>query len=305
MNQLLTFVAALAAGAAAYFVIMTLLLRRMYKQGMTFTERSIAETTERQRRDGRRNPLERLDTFLHQRGYGVEPVPVLILGGLTYLIITGVVRGFGLPVLLAVVVGVPAAASVGLGVVRAADSRRYRAFNAQLVSALALVASQLESGNSPARAFEIVTPSLSQPLRGEFQRVLQAAEVEDFADAISRLKERYPSRSVDLLVASLKFNKRTGGSLAPIIREAASVMQRELELGQEATAEVAQVRGEFFGIVGIIVMILLSLFAGADDEFRKNLLSPISVVVLLLFSANFVWGIKRALGKFAQARGDR
>jgi Flp pilus assembly protein TadB len=305
MNQLLIIVAALATGAAAYFLLMTVLLRRMYKKGMTFTERSIAETAERERRDGRRSLLERLDTFLYQRGYGVEPLPVLVIGGLVYLIIAGVVRGFGLPLAASIIIGAPAAAFVGLGIVRVADTRRRRAFNAQLVSALSLVASQLESGNSPARAFEIVTPSLSQPLRGEFQRVLQAAEVEDFADAVGRLKERYPSRSVDLLVAALRFNKRTGGSLAPIIREAAGVMQRELELGQEATAEIAQVRGEFFGIIGIIVLIMISLLSGADEEFRKQLLSPFGVITLVVFSANFLWGIKRALNKFSQARGDR
>lgn len=305
MSALWVFAAAVAAGAAVYFLVVGVFLGRTYASGMTRTERAQALIDEAKEAENRGSWSERLIRSLRRRGYTGDPLPVLIIGALTYVVIVGASRAIGLPVLAAVAVAVPAGIGVAVMVLRNMELRRRRAFNKQLIGALQQVAAQLESSAGLKQSFERVTPNLAQPLRGEFERALVAAEVVDFVQAMEPIRDKYPSRAMDLLIASLTLTASTGAAVAPAMREASDVLQRDAELNDEATAEISQVRGEFFIIVGIIGFICISVVSGADENLQRNILSTVGLILLIPFVVNFGIGIKRALNMFARARGDR
>lgn len=306
MNTLILIVTALAVGAASYFGFLAVYLRRQYNRGMTAIEKAQAEREEFQRREQLGATYdERLRNELRRRGYTGEPLPVVVGGALVYLLIIAIGRGLDIPVVVSVLAAVPASIAAALFGLRNLNTRRNRLFNRQFVSALSLLAAQLETGAGLPRAIENVTPSLDEPLRSEFMAVSAAGAATDITVPLEELRKKYPSRALDMTVSAVRLSATTGGSLAPVLREAANLLRDEFALAEEAVAEISQVRGEFFLIVGIILFIVLSIVSGADSEMRDGLFSPVGIIFLTIGAANFAWGIKRALSYFSDAKGGR
>ena len=60
--------------------------------------------------------------------------------------------------------------------------------------------------------------------------------------ALGALRERAGSRRVDLLVAAIRLQRRSGGNLAALLRDVAAALEDQSRLEAEARAETAQAR---------------------------------------------------------------
>ena len=60
--------------------------------------------------------------------------------------------------------------------------------------------------------------------------------------ALAAFRERAGSRRVDLLVAAIRLQRRSGGNLAALLRDVAAALEDQVRLEAEARAETAQAR---------------------------------------------------------------
>lgn len=250
---------------------------------------------------------EQIRTYLVKQGFGYGLGPAAIAWTLIYLGTVVVLKVFGFPLLVALVVGVfVATLGVWVNLLRLAQSRR-RAFNRQFIDAMKLVANQLSAGSGPQRAIEQIIPSLSEPLRSELSAAMDSALISrTMVSALAELQTRYPSDAFKLFVTALELNRdaNSGGRLEPTIRRAAEVMLRNYELGNEAVTEIAQVRAEFWGVLGIICLIGLFLFHSSSLGAHAAYTSVGGIIVLSLAAGWAALGTLFTMRMFSKARGD-
>jgi tight adherence protein B len=105
------------------------------------------------------------------------------------------------------------------------------------------IADALATGHTARAAIAIAAGELRGPIGRELGRV--AADIELGAmtdDALAAFRERAGSRRVDLLVAAIRLQRRSGGNLAALLRDVAAALEDQARLEAEARAETAQAR---------------------------------------------------------------
>jgi Flp pilus assembly protein TadB len=296
----LMIVAALAAGGAVYFSIEWIgsILRR---RNLTYLERTALEVDATAYRDSRTSLKDRLRILVREVGWNNDLFVPLVAITFVYLLVASALRLGGLGPATAPAVALPLAALAVRQIIATLKVRRRRTFNRQLVQALELLAGQMEAGNGVQRALEMLTPTMADPLRSEFEAALEATVAsKDLVEALRDVGTRYPSRALNLFIAALDIERNTAGQLGRPVREAANLLRNEFELTAELKAETAQQRMAAWvmvlGIGGISAMLLL----GLD---RSAFATPVGLGALGLASANFVFGITRIMGMIRSIEG--
>lgn len=303
-SGLILLLLAVAVGGFAYFVTMWTLYRVSLRNA-TATER-YAYQVESDREDAESKSLKaRFVERFAAAGWTGSIAPVLLATAFLYTIVVVVFSLTAIPEIAAIILGLPTCVALTLLILNRIQARRRRLFQAQLMQALGMLASQIEAGNGPQRALEQIIPSLENPLGAEFaEAVASTVVVKDLVEAIRPVAERYPSRAMTLFVAALEVDRLQGGSLAPTLRQAQSMLARSYELAEETAAEISQAKSEFYAIVGIVLFMAFGLLTGGDESTRSSYFSPTGMVVLGVGFANFGLGIFRSLRIFSKVKGD-
>ena len=283
-------VAALAAGGAVYFTVewIASVLRR---SNLTYLERTALEVDAESERGDRVSLKDRAADLAGKAGWHSELFVPLAAVTFVYLLCAAALRITGLSSAASAAVALPVAVLVVRTIIKTLQTRRHRKFNQQLVQALELLAGQLESGNGVQRSLEMLTPTMADPLRSEFETALESIVAsKDLVEAMRDIQTRYPSRALQLFIAALDIERNTAGQLGRPIREAASLLRSEFELTAELKAETAQQKMAAWvmvlGIGGICAMLLL----GLD---RSAFATPVGLTAIGVGAANFVFGIAR------------
>jgi tight adherence protein B len=288
MNTTLAAIAAIAGAATVYFAV-EWVAATVRRRNMTYLERTALDV-EDDARDSRSafTPLWRiLDEF---GWYGDPALPVLGVAAV-YLAVAAALKTVGVGGLVGTLVALPVSVGVVRQLLGTLRRRRQRQFNRQLVQALELLAGQMEAGNGVQRSLEMMTPSLPDPLRSEFETALEATVAsKDLVDALRDVGGRYPSKALALFITALDIERMTSGQLGRPVREAADLMRREFELSGELSAETAQQKLAAIVMVLGITGICAALIAGLDTE---AFTSPLGFTLLAVGGANFVFGIHR------------
>jgi tight adherence protein B len=154
-----------------------------------------------------------------------------------------------LPLALTVAHPLPAAGialGAGLRAPRAVVWRRERyarRLGEGAAAAAARIADALASGHTTRAAIDLAAAELDGPIGRELRRVADELELGATTDAaLAGLRERARSRRVDLLVAAIRLQRRSGGNLAALLRDIAAALDDRTRLEAEARAETAQAR---------------------------------------------------------------
>ncbi len=299
--MLLNILLGLAAGGAAYYLCAWWATsRELRSMGYVDVRNAqIEEDTERERRLSRR---ERIGRQLSNFGYDGDWTPLLIGVAFIYLAVAVALSFFGFGDVVGAVLALPLA--IGGSVAALASSRRKRAerFERQLLQVLTSVAGHLESGDVPQMAFQKAARLVENPLRGELEAALAARiGTDSLSGAMKDLASRYPSKAMQLLVAALAIDDTVGARLSPALRQAQAILERQFELAAEGTAEIAQARGEFYAITGVMAVIALILVAGSGGQAKEAYTSPAGLTVVGLALANYILGVFRARKIFRKA----
>jgi tight adherence protein B len=184
-----------------------------------------------------------------------------------------------------------AAATAGPWIVaRVLRARRlaYRRAVDRAAASIALaVADALTGGHSLRGALEEAAAGLNGPPGRELRRV--ASELELGArteDALDALRGRVGSRALDVVVAAALVQRRAGGDLARLLRDAARAFEDQARLEGEVRAATAQAR--FTGLVVVVLPVGAGLLAelaspgylvGLADSFLTAWLAGLALVM--------------------------
>ena len=188
-------------------------------------------------------------------------------------------------------------------VVSRVASRRQLAFQRQLMPALGMLAAQIEAGNGAERALEQILPALEDPLGAELAAALSSTVTMELVPALEEVARRYPSRAFTLFLAALEVDRLQGGALAPALREASAMLQRQFELSQEAQAEVSQAKMEFYAVGGIVGIIAMTLLSSGDPNVRGAYFSSTGLLGIGVAAVLVLTGIWRASRILKIAKG--
>jgi tight adherence protein B len=105
------------------------------------------------------------------------------------------------------------------------------------------IADALASGHTTRVAIALAAAELEGPIGRELSRVAADMELGATTDlALAAFRQRARSRRVDLLVAAIRLQRRSGGNLASLLRDVAATLEDRARGEAEARAETAQAR---------------------------------------------------------------
>ena len=122
-------------------------------------------------------------------------------------------------------------------------SRYLRSLDQATAPAALAIADALSSGHSTRGGVAIAAASLDGPMGVELRRVAADLSLGTPTDAaLERFRARVASRRVDLIVAAIRLQRRSGGNLAALLRDIAGTIEEQLRLEAEAHAASSQAR---------------------------------------------------------------
>lgn len=295
----------LLAVAGAVFYLVRAAQSRSEVRSRSQLESKRIELEAARERDERPSLSQRARRQAFALGYDGDVFPFAAALAFLYLAVSVALTLTQIPAGMAYVAGLPASVMVIWAFAKGLTTRTRKKFNVQLVDMLELVAGQIEGSTGAQRAVALVVPTMPQPLRGEMTRVLdRQAATKDLIGALRELSERYPSRAFELFISAMEIDQADGHAIAPAIRQAATLLNSDFQLRSEAVAEVAQQRGEFFIILGVLSALGGYMIFGGDESRMEAYLSPVGLMALGLSITNVIWGCWRMLAMLRNLEGD-
>jgi len=249
MSNIVELVAlSVAVSALIYFVVEPIFLRRRHRQDQEHLD-FLSNTDDPSAPAPTRVRLER-----HLRAAGLNgPVEAYLLA------LSALVAAAGYWVLRAMP-DVPAAAAVAAGftaylpvaVVKELARRRANRIERQLTDAIDLATGTLQSGCNLTQAIATAASGASQPLKGEFETILQRVSLAMPLDrALGSFAERYDSEGVKLFALALTAKSQVGGELAPVLRSLNETLRDRWRQQRQVRAQLAGAR-----MTALVVIVL-------------------------------------------------
>jgi tight adherence protein B len=142
---------------------------------------------------------------------------------------------------------------------RLRQSRRTRAFDAQLGDTIILLSNALKAGLSFAQAMNTVAKNASPPISEEFGRATREIALGiPVDDALQHMVQRNRSEDFDLMVTAVQIQRAVGGNLAEILDTIAHTIRERVRIHGEIRTITAQAR--LSGIIITLLPIGLALF---------------------------------------------
>lgn len=285
-----------------YFAINWLFASRQVRS-MSYIEQRNAQIEEELRLERRGTRSERLKKRLQSIGYMGDPAPLAFGVAFGYLILAAGLSLLGVEAGKAVLISLPLAFVGTLVVIRRARAKRKEKAGEQILQLLRTTVTYLEAGSNPAQAFQRAALLVDNPLKSDVMELLNARiGTEALSVTLEPLNEKYPSQAMTLLLAALEVNDKVGARLAPTLRQAERIVEQQAELSAEATAEVSQAKGEFYGIAIIIGAVGVMMIITGGETAKSAYVSPIGIIAITLGLVNFGVGIWRTLRTLKKAK---
>jgi tight adherence protein B len=188
---------------------------------------------------------------------GSALVTVLVIIGAA---LAGYSVNFG-NVQLAIVVGL----SIGLGIPmiilsRMASKRRQK-MQEQFPVALDIFIRGLRSGHPVSSALDLLTKEMEDPIGSEFGLVLdEVAYGADLRDALQSMADRWGLEDIQMFVVSLSVQNETGGNLAEILANLASVIRERASMYMKVRALSSEGRMTALVLTALPVLTMSGLF---------------------------------------------
>lgn len=171
-------------------------------------------------------------------------------------------------------------------------SRRRRAFESELPSALDLVAGSLEAGAPLAHALELVASEGEGPLAEEFERSLAHHRLgRPLIEALEESADRVGSRDFGWCTSAIRAQQEFGASLASVFRTLAEFMRWREEIRGEVRALTAEGRLSAW-VLGALPFVVAGYFALANPGYLGVLFtSPVGLMLLMAAGVFMTIGI--------------
>lgn len=249
-----------------------------------------------------------LDKQLLGAGIGVRPDRFLVTLGL----LTAGALVIGLPIAhrpslhlgalalpAGVVTGVLVGAVFPIMFIREKRARRLKKFSEQLPSALDVMVRALRAGHPAAAAVDLVSTELPDPIGTEFG--LLSDEITyglDFKDALDNMARRLDLQDVRYFAVCVTIQSDTGGNLAEILSNLASVVRARFSLARKVIALSSEARISALLLSVLPVLTILFILWKQPRFYLMAVDDPIfwpSVGYLLAMYVFGIWVIRRMI----------
>ncbi|MDE2437513.1 MAG: type II secretion system F family protein [Sphingomonadales bacterium] len=197
--------------------------------------------------------------------------------------------------------GISAAIAFGIPILlisRRADKRRKR-MEEQFPVALDIFVRALRAGHPIAAAIELLTTEMEDPLGSEFGLVSDEVSYgANLTDALSALAERWDLDDIRMFVVSLSLQSETGGNLAEILGNLASVIRDRASMYMKVRALSSEGRMSGWMLTVLPVFTFVSMFLVNARFYLDVATDPMFVIgftTLLLMYVIGVWMIRRMI----------
>jgi len=147
-------------------------------------------------------------------------------------------------------------------------NKRFEKFEELFPEAIDTLARAVRAGHAFTTALEMITDEVTEPVAGEFRQLFEEQKFGmPVRDALMNLTDRMPLVDVKFFVTAVMLQRETGGNLAEILDNLSYVIRERFKIQRQVRVYTAQ---------GRLTMLFLML------------LSPVVVMLLLVFSPDFV-----------------
>jgi tight adherence protein B len=137
---------------------------------------------------------------------------------------------FGVPLVLALVMGLPSALLPWL-VVASKRERRLKALELQLPEAADLISRSLRAGHAFPATLQMLADEMPDPIASEFRIVSDEVNFGlPMADALQRLILRVPLADLQYLVVAVLIQREAGGNLSELMSKVSQMVRQRLKL---------------------------------------------------------------------------
>lgn len=164
-------------------------------------------------------------------------------------------------------------------------SRRRKAFNQGLPDTLQLISGSLAAGLSLAQSVDTIVREGSEPIAGEFRRVLVETRLGvSLEDALEGIGERFESKDFEWVVMAIKIQRQVGGNLAELLDNVAATMREREYVRRQVAALAAEGKLSAWVLGGLPPLFMLYLFFTNRDY------------VIVMFQEPLGWAMLAAAG---------
>lgn len=148
--------------------------------------------------------------------------------------------------------------------IRRKKRKRMAAFERQLAEALELVARALKAGHTFSSGMNMVVSEFGDPIRQEFSKTLEEINFgANVLEALDNLMDRVDCPDLNFFVVSVKIQSETGGNLAEIVENIATLIRERFKLRGRIRILSAE------GRVAAIVLTLLPFGVSVAIQFTN------------------------------------
>jgi tight adherence protein B len=226
---------------------------------------------------------------LAQGGWSMSPTRFLLIQLTSGLLGFAIARLFGqrfgwenLEFLLLEAAGL----LIGLGLPRfvlwLAISRRSSRIEKQLPMALDSIANGIQAGLSLPQSFEVVSRDMPLPLGAELRIVIRELGLGlGIEEALGNLADRVPLKEIEIFVAAIHIQFRTGGNLSDILRTLAHTIRERLRIRGDVDSLTAQAKLSSY-IVSALPFIIALAIRVINPVYFEKLLEPGSMRLMVI-----------------------
>jgi tight adherence protein B len=150
-------------------------------------------------------------------------------------------------------------------------NKRVAAFNAGLADTLQLISGSLSAGMSLAQALDAVVNEGTEPIAGEFRRVLIESRLGvPIETALEGIGQRIASLDFEWAVMAIRIQREVGGNLAELLTTVASTLRERDYLRRQVKTLSAEGRLSAYILIGLPILVAVYLLA-----FRREYIAPL------------------------------
>jgi tight adherence protein B len=203
-------------------------------------------------------------------GIPFPPHIVMLAMGVATAAVTGLVAlgaglaGYSLTIgtlQLALVLGICVGTAIPLMILSRMAGKRVRRMQEQFPVALDVFIRGLRSGHPIASALDLLTKEMEDPIGSEFGMVVdEVAYGADLRDALQGMADRWGLDDIQMFVVSLSVQNETGGNLAEILANLASVIRERHSMYMKVRALSSEGRMTALILTALPILAFVSLF---------------------------------------------
>jgi len=184
----------------------------------------------------------------------IPPIIILVISGNIYAAILACIAGYLIPELI----------------LNISIQKKLNKFNTQLPDAINIIINSLKSGLSLNQAMESVASEMAEPIRTEFDRVVNEITIlsRRKEEALQNMNTRINSDDLELVITAILIQSQIGGNLSEILGNIVETIRDRIKIKGEIKALTAQ--GRMSGIIvasipvfiGAVILIVDPLYFG-------------------------------------------